>query len=159
VPFCQLIGRRLVNLALYEQNGKVWEYRTSRLGNGRPGRLMLIDFWYSQCGPCLAAMHHIVELDQQYRQYGLDVVGIAYESGTQAQRVAQVNSIRGRYGIRYPTLLSGGSNCPVQSQFDVHEFPTLILLDENGDIVLRKKGLSQRDYEELKLEIYRRLIQ
>ena len=71
----------------------------------------------------------------------------------------QIRSVRGRYGIGYPTLLSGGSNCPVQAQFDVHAFPTLILLDENGDIVWRKEGLSPRDYEELKLEIYKRLIQ
>jgi thiol-disulfide isomerase/thioredoxin len=159
VPSCQLVGRRLINLALYEQNGKVWEYRKSRLGNGRLGRLTLIDFWFSQCGPCLAGMHHVVELDQQYRPYGLDVIGIAYESGTQAQRIAQVNSARGRYGIRYPTLLGAGSNCPVQAQFDVYDFPTLILLDENGDIVWRKKGPSARDYEELKKEIYQRLIQ
>jgi thiol-disulfide isomerase/thioredoxin len=159
VPSCQLVGRRLINLALYDQNGSVWEYRKSRGGQGRPGRLVLIDFWHSRCGPCLAAMHHIVELNQQYGPYGLDVIGIAYETGTLEQQLAQVRSIRGRYGIRYPTLLSGGPNCPVRSQFDVQAFPTLILIDENGDIVLRKEGLSQRDYEELKLEIYKRLIQ
>jgi thiol-disulfide isomerase/thioredoxin len=159
VPSCQLVGRRLINLALYDQNGDVWEYRKSRAGKGRPGRLLLIDFWQSHCGPCLEAMHGIVELNQQYGPFGLDVIGIAYESGTREEALSQILSIRGRYGIRYPTLLGNGRSCPVRNQFDIQAFPTLVLIDQNGDIVLRKEGLSKRDYEELRVEIYKRLIQ
>ncbi len=158
VPSCQLVGRRLVNLALYDEKGNVWEYRKRGQGQGRLGRLVLIDFWSSGCIPCLAAMRHLVELNQLYQPYGLDVVGIAYETGTLDQQVAHVRSVRGRYGVQYPTLLGAGTNCPVRTQFDVQVFPTLILLDENGQIVLRKEGLNDRDFAELKAEINRRLI-
>jgi thiol-disulfide isomerase/thioredoxin len=158
VPACQLLGNKLINFALYDYNGRVWEYRKDRGGRGRPGRLVLIDFWHSRCAPCLRAMQYLVELDQRYRPYGLDLVGIAYESGTREQQIAQVLSVRGRYGIRYPTLLGAGSTCPVRSQFLVQAFPTLVLVDENGEIVLRKEGLSEQDFKELEHEIYRRLI-
>jgi thiol-disulfide isomerase/thioredoxin len=158
VPSCQLVGKRLINLALYDEKGSVWEFRKSRSGQGRYGRLVLIDFWRSQCGPCLVAMKHMVELNQQYGPYGLDVVSIGYVSGTAEQQEAQVRSVRGRYGIRYPTLVGAGNNCPVRTQFDVQAYPTIVLLDENGDIILRKEGLSDRDASELKFEIHRRLL-
>jgi thiol-disulfide isomerase/thioredoxin len=158
VPSCQLLGNKLINFALYDYTGKVWEYRKDRAGHERISRLTLIDFWSSHCGPCLAAMPKLVELNQQYHQYGLDLVGIAYESGTAEQRTSQVLSVRGRYGVRYPTLLGDGSRCPVLTQFGVQYFPTLILLDENGEIVFRKEGgLDVRAFQELEFEIRRRL--
>jgi thiol-disulfide isomerase/thioredoxin len=158
VPYCQLVGRKLVDFALYDQNGRVWEYRKDRVGGGRLGRLVLIDFWSSRCVPCLAAMQSIVELNQKYGPYGLDVVGIAYETGTSEQQVAQIRSVRGRYNVRYPTLLGAGSNCPVRTQFEIQYFPTLILLDENGEIIFRKEGLDARGLQELDLEIHKRLL-
>jgi thiol-disulfide isomerase/thioredoxin len=159
VPSCQLVGRKLIDLALFDEKGNVWQYRTSRASQGRIGRLTLIDFWSSHCGPCLAAMPHLVELSQQYGPYGLDVVGIAYESGTKEQQISQVRAIRGRYGIRYPTLLGAGNNCPVRTQFAVDVYPTVLLLDESGEIVYRTRdGLGQRDYYELVHEIRRRLL-
>lgn len=157
VPSCQLVGRRLVNLALYDVYGNAWEYRRDQKGRPTNRRLVLIDFWNSHCGPCLDAMQHIVQLHQQYAPWGLEVVGIAYEKGTIDQQVSNVRSIRGRYQIRYPTLLGAGANCPVKTQFDVQAFPTLVLLDENGDIVFRREGLSERDYYELVYEVRRRL--
>jgi thiol-disulfide isomerase/thioredoxin len=158
VPSCQLVGRKLVNLALYDHNGNVWEYRKDRAGRDRIGRLVLLDFWSSHCIPCLAAMPHLVELSQKYGPYGLDVVGIAYESGTMEQQVAQVRSVRGRYNVRYPSLLGAGQTCPVRTQFDIQAFPTLILIDANGEIVLRKEGLDGRGLQELEFEIHRRLL-
>jgi thiol-disulfide isomerase/thioredoxin len=158
VPSCQLVGKRLINLALYDEKGNVWEFRKSRAGQGRYGRLVLIDFWRSGCGPCLMAMKHVAELDQQYRPYGLDVVSIGYVSGTAEQQAAQIVSVRGRYVLRCPTLIGAGSSCPVKTQFDVQAYPTIVLLDENGDIILRKEGLTDRDASELKFEIHRRLL-
>jgi thiol-disulfide isomerase/thioredoxin len=158
VPSCQLVGRKLVNLALYDHTGRVWEFKKDRAGRERIGRLVLLDFWSSRCAPCLAAMPHLVELSHTYGPYGLDLVGIAYETGTAEQQIGQVLSVRGRYGIRYPTLLGAGINCPVRTQFDIQAFPTLILIDENGEIVFRKEGLNARDWQELDSEIHKRLL-
>ena len=141
VPFCQLVGQKLYNLAMYDSNGNVWEYQKNR-GKNRVGRLTLIDFWSSGCGPCQVAMPSIRDLHQAYEPYGLDVVGIAYESGSTEQRVSNVRSIRGRYQMKYPTLMGDPGNCPVLNQFNVQGFPTVVLLDENGVIVFRARYAS-----------------
>jgi thiol-disulfide isomerase/thioredoxin len=157
VPSCQLAGDRLVNLALKDQNGNVWEYRKDWRGARATGRLLLIDFWYSECPPCRAAMPLLVELHRVFHDHGLEVVGIAYEDGPFDKQVAVVNNVRTTYRIPYPTLLDDRINWVVSTRFGVRAFPTLFLLDENGAIVFRRQGFGDREFLDLAKEIYRRL--
>jgi len=157
IPSCQLVGRKLENFALVDLDGNPWEFRKHKTG-----RLVLLDFWFSTCGPCLQAMPHLVELQRTYKSYGLEVVGIAYERGTMAERAAKVRSVRGRYRLNYTTILGqiGDGECPVQTQFQVTSFPTLVLVDENGNILWRTpagQGLSRPMLADLEMEIRRGL--
>jgi thiol-disulfide isomerase/thioredoxin len=157
VPSCVLTGNRLYNFALYNIDGRVWEYQQNKNKNGR---LMLLDFWHHQCQYCLTGMHHLVDLQRDYGPYGLEVVGIACEIGPVEQQRRDVFSARGRYHINFPTLLSGGSNSPILTQFQVHYFPLLVLLDENGTILWRSsdQGMDDYAYESLTRMINNRLI-
>ncbi len=155
VPSCQLIGRRLYNFALNDVSGKPWEFRRDRTG-----RLVLIDFWHTECPPCLAAIGHLNDLQRAFGPYGLEVVGIACERGPPQERVRHVTEVRRRYAMAYRTLMAGdrqGSPCPVTSQFGVVRFPTAKLIDDKGNIVWESVGLPQYRLNELKAEIQRRL--
>lgn len=157
VPSCQLVGRKLENFALVDLEGNAWEFRKHKTG-----RVMLIDFWFSTCGPCLTAIPHLVTLQRTYKSYGLEVVGIAYEKGSIPERAAKVKSVRGRYGINYTTLLGqiGSEECPVRTQFQVTSFPTLVLVDESGNLLWRSpsdRGLNEATLRELEMEIRRGL--
>jgi thiol-disulfide isomerase/thioredoxin len=158
VPSCRLIGRRLENFALRDENGQAWEYRRDR-----KGRLVLLDFWHTRCRPCLEGIAHLNELHEQFGPVGLEVIGIADEQqGTPEDRAARVLSTRGRFHVRYRTLLSGhqgaGERCPVVSQFNVGLYPTLKLIDaETGAVVWESEGLGERALFELKAEVARRL--
>jgi thiol-disulfide isomerase/thioredoxin len=152
VPSCVLIGDRLHNFALYDLYGKPWEYSQHR------GRLVLLDFWATNCLPCLHAIPHLKSLQDSYGQWGLEVVGIAYEQGdfwSQAQKVQQV---RGRLGINYRLLLGSDRErepCPVRKQFQVRAFPTVFLL-ENDQIIKSWEGLEGH-WQDLELLIKQRL--
>jgi thiol-disulfide isomerase/thioredoxin len=148
VPSCVLIGNKLENFALNDLNSRAWEYRRDR-----QGRLVLLDFWYSTCPACKQAMPHLNALQRGYGAYGLQVIGIACETGTVPEQIENVRSVRGRYYINYMTLLSGGGpdHCPVVKQFGVHHYPTLVLLDESGTIIWHcYNGMD--DFEWQKLE-------
>ncbi|MER9001989.1 TlpA family protein disulfide reductase [Mesorhizobium australicum] len=43
----------------------------------RPGKVYIVEFWATWCGPCVAAMPHLVELQEKYKNSGLQVVGVA----------------------------------------------------------------------------------
>jgi thiol-disulfide isomerase/thioredoxin len=149
-----VVGRKLENFALADLEGQAWEFRRHRVG-----KLVLLDFWRHNCGPCLQAIPHLVDLQRRYGPHGLEVVGIAYEQGTTAEQVLKVRGVRGRYSVNYLTLLGGGPNCPVKSSFQVHVFPTLFLLDETGQILWYSgdDGLPPESLRDLEAEICRRL--
>lgn len=155
VPSCGLYGNRLDNFALYDLDGKVWEYKQNRRR-----RLMLLDFWYTGCTHCLSEIYHLVELQNDYGKYGLEIVSIACEQGgTLEEQRKSVRGIRSRYGFKYVTLLSGGQSCPVMAQFQVVRFPTLVLIDADGTIIKRfDEGMDIRSRYELRKLINDRLV-
>jgi thiol-disulfide isomerase/thioredoxin len=154
VPSCLLLGNRLDNLALYDVNGNVWEYKRDRRG-----RLMLLDFWSHTCHYCLQDIHRLVELQRDYGSYGLEIVSIACEKGTQEQQQNYVRAVRGRYNINYLTLLSGNPTCPVCGQFQVDHYPLLVLIDSDGTIIWRSRdGMDDYAHYALRKMISDRLV-
>lgn len=142
-------------MALLDLEGKTWEFTKNR-----KGKVVLFDFWYSNCRPCLMSIPHLKELQRLYGPYGLEVIGLAYESGTRAEQVSKVRTVQTKLGVNYNSLLGGGDSCPVRKQFDVHSFPSLVLVDDKGNILWRSpkgQGIDRRSLGEVEMEIRRKL--
>src|SRR5581483_10689007 len=154
VPSCVLLGKRLVNFALFDTNGQPWEFRTHK-----KGKLILLDFWATSCIPCRESMPHLRQLQQQYGPQGLEVIGIACEnSGAPADQAQRVASMCQNMQIGYRQLLSSTTPCLVRAQFGVNYVPTLILVDDQGWILWRHESKPQRaTLDELERLIQRRL--
>ncbi|MGX9121061.1 TlpA disulfide reductase family protein, partial [Mesorhizobium sp. BHbsci] len=43
----------------------------------QPGKLYIVEFWATWCGPCVSAMPHLAELQDKYKDSGLEVVAVA----------------------------------------------------------------------------------
>jgi thiol-disulfide isomerase/thioredoxin len=152
VPSCVLIGKQLVNFALYDLDDRVWEFRQ------RTGKLVLLDFWGTWCTHCMPPIAHLKILQNQYRGAGLQVIGIAYQrQGTPQEQRRQVDDFCQVKRINYKVLM-GGPDCPVRNAFRVQAFPTLVLLDQNGWIVWQHEGgLDREDLKDLEMRIQSRL--
>jgi thiol-disulfide isomerase/thioredoxin len=136
VPSAAVLGTRVVNFALYDLNNQPWEYRRDKRG-----KLVLLDFWSTSCPPCLKTIPALRSLKESYGPRGLEVVAIAYEQGgTPAEQAQRVQTLAQRLGLNGTLLLGSGPQCPVQTQFRVPAYPTLVLLDENGDIIWYHTG-------------------
>ncbi|MDW8223868.1 MAG: thioredoxin-like domain-containing protein [Gemmatales bacterium] len=151
VPGCRVRANRVEDFALYELTGRPFRLREA------PARLTLLDFWGTWCRPCLNALPHLVDLQRRYGSLGLQVIGIAYEDGTLTEQQQRINFVRQRFGVNYRILLGNGENCPVKQQLAVQSFPTLILLDGQGNILWRCEGLDSQQLAQLESEISRRL--
>lgn len=154
-PSCVLVGNKLEQMALLDLEGKTWEF-----SKNRRGKVVLFDFWYSNCNPCLKSIPHLKELQRLYGPYGLEVIGLAYESGTRPEQVSKVRMVQNRLAVNYNSLLGGGDSCPVRNQFDVHSFPSLVLVDDKGNILWRSpkgQGIDRRALGEVEMEVRRRL--
>lgn len=96
--------------------------------------MILLDFWYASCAPCLKGLPRLDELQKKYRGHGLMVIGINcfdFEDRRYLTSSLQKNGfdIRLLYGKK--TLLS---------ELGLDAFPTYILLDRNKKLILFSVG-------------------
>jgi thiol-disulfide isomerase/thioredoxin len=156
IPWCKLVGKNL-DFGLYDLGGQPWE-----LSRNRKGRLVLLDFWHTECPPCRAAIRHLNALQREFGGAGLEVVGIVYEAGLPEERARRVREVQQQTGpIQYTILLGGhreaASSCPVHTELGVTAHPTLFLVDEEGNVVRKFVGLDALQLRDLTLEIEKRL--
>jgi thiol-disulfide isomerase/thioredoxin len=113
------------------------------------GKIVLIDFWATWCGPCVAELPHLQELQRRYGSTGLEIVGVALESrGTRSSATPEERArkqagelekmlgfVRDR-GITWPQFCDGlGFESPFARQFSINAIPTLFVLGRDGRLV------------------------
>ncbi len=99
------------------------------------GKVVLVDFWATFCGPCIAAMPEMQRLHDKYAGQGFTVVGIATD--TEPARVKEVPQIVARKKLRYPGLFA---NPDAWTDYEGTELPAVFLIDRGGPIVRRFGG-------------------
>jgi thiol-disulfide isomerase/thioredoxin len=99
------------------------------------GKVVLVDFFASWCGPCRAEVPNIIENYQAYHDKGFEVVGINLDE----ERAAAELYIQ-ETGFNFPTLFSDdpeatGWNHPMSRKYGVTAIPQAILVDKQGKVV------------------------
>jgi thiol-disulfide isomerase/thioredoxin len=105
---------------------------------------LLIDFWGSWCGPCIAAIPELKELARSFGPSGrLQVLSVAFERQTDTthlQKLIQKYELNWQHIFEFDTdKTSSGS---LVSLFKISGFPTTLLLDSDYKIIYRGLGLE-----------------
>lgn len=101
------------------------------------GKVVLVDFWASWCGPCMTAMPEVIELYQKYQPKGFEVVGINLDKDRTAMERA-VNRLQ----IPWPSYFDGlGWGNKIALEYNVSAIPAVWLVDKNG--ILRTMNARQ----------------
>ncbi len=114
---------------------------TGTLLNGQPfdqstlaGKIVLVDFWATWCGPCIAEIPNVLEQYQKYHSKGFEVVGISLDQ----ERDALEKFVTERK-IPWPILFEpsegSGWQHPLASYYGISGIPTVILIGKDGNVV------------------------
>lgn len=102
------------------------------------GQLVLLDFWGHWCGPCIASMPHLKEVQARYARQ-LAVVGIGMENADDKPQWQQ--AIR-KHQANWAQLSELKGEEGVIAQYNITAFPTYLLLNQQGVVVERSNELG-----------------
>ncbi len=103
------------------------------------GKVVIVDFYATWCGPCMAAIPHNNQLLKKYRSKGLVIVGVCTSSRGQDKMEQTVKD----RGIQYPTARD--PQLKSQKAWAVHYYPTYAVVDRKG--IVRTIGLQPEHVE------------
>ncbi|WP_417009452.1 TlpA family protein disulfide reductase [Bacteroides congonensis] len=107
------------------------------------GHIVLLDFWASWCGPCLAEVPNLKAIYEKYHGKGLEILGVSLDE----KEAAWKGAIE-RKGLTWKHVSSlKGWKCPIAQRFKVTGIPRMYIIDAQGKIIaqdLRGEKLAQK---------------
>ena len=100
------------------------------------GKVVILDFWATWCPPCRAEIPHFVDLQKQYKDQGLVIIGMSLDEGGNAV----VAPFAKKQNINYPVVI--GNQDIAQQYGGVQGIPTTFVIDPSGNIVSRHEGFT-----------------
>ena len=101
---------------------------------GSKGKVILLNFWATWCGPCRAEIPDLVELQSKYKDR-LQILGLVVDDDDQDA----IKDFAEKVGINYPVALATND---IRMQYGgIAALPTSFMLDAEGRIVQKHEGL------------------
>ncbi len=108
------------------------------------GKVVVVDFWATDCGGCRVEIPWFVEFQREYRDRGLVILGLSLDD----EGWKKVKPFIAEQGINYRVVLASDD---VTNRYHVEAMPTTVMIDRSGKIASTHVGLGKR--EEFRAEI------
>ena len=115
------------------------------------GKVVILDFWATWCGPCRMEIPGFVSLENKYRNRGLEIVGASLDAFTHGGNPQAVGPFMKQFGINY-TIFLLNSNDAMQGYDASEGIPTTYIIDRQGNIAGRYVGVRPESFFESELK-------
>lgn len=120
-----VIGKPSPEISLEDRNGVIQHLSANK------GRVVLIDFWASWCGPCRRSNRELTTLYERFKNKGFEIFAVSIDQNKEEwKRAILADKIKWKQVIE-----RGGWDAPVALSWGIEQIPSSFLLDKEGTIV------------------------
>lgn len=102
------------------------------------GKVLILNFWATWCPPCRAEIPDLIEVYDEYKAKGLEILGISVDQVSPKQ----VSNFVERNRMNYPVAMA--TNDFFRNYPPPQAIPTTLVIDRNGKIQYKKVGLMSK---------------
>jgi thiol-disulfide isomerase/thioredoxin len=166
-PHADLIGKLAPNLeGDFALNGKAVKLSDLK------GKVVLLDFWAVWCGPCVATFPHLREWNKEYKDKGLEIVGVtsyyqafgfdkdagklkrADDKLTKVQEQAMLKDFAAHHKLDHLLMTMPKEEIEkVYKEYKVRGIPQVVLIDRKGNVRMVKVGSGEANAKAIGEEI------
>jgi peroxiredoxin len=132
----QSFAQKAPNFRLKSQDGKIVELAKLK------GKVVVVNFWATWCGPCRKEIPGFLEVYKQYKDKGLEIVGVSLDQEGWEVVKPYVDQSK----MSYPVVVGDGALA--EAYGGINAIPATFIIDKKGNVAKRHVGyLSKSEFE------------
>lgn len=137
-PALAQMAQKAPNFKLKAQDGSVVELAKLK------GKVVVVNFWATWCGPCRREIPGFMEVYKQYKDKGLEIVGVSLDQ----EGWDVVKPYLQRMPINYPVVIGDGNLADAYGGIDA--IPATFIIDRKGNIARKHVGyMNKTEFEQI----------
>jgi peroxiredoxin len=104
------------------------------------GKVIVLDFWATWCGPCKIEIPGFVDLQTRYRDRGLVVVGVSVDDP-----IEKLKPFAQEFQMNYPVLMGVDNDAIQEAYGPIWGLPTTYVIDREGRVCKKHMGLTSKE--------------
>jgi thiol-disulfide isomerase/thioredoxin len=111
--------------------------------------VIIVDFWYTHCPPCVKAMPALSELYTEYEDKGLKIFGLN-SVDNQPRSLKNLNTFLRKRKLSYDVIMTQPK---VDLMYKINGYPSMYVVDKKGNVRFVEIGFEEEKFEKFKKEI------
>lgn len=114
--------------------GKLLGGKTVNFPADYKGKIVLLDFWATWCGPCIREIPHVLGTYQKFHDQGFEILGVSLDKAEDEAKLAKFIK---KKGMAWPQVFDGKFwGAEVCKLYGIHAVPYMILIDGDTGLVI-----------------------
>ncbi|MCL4222446.1 MAG: TlpA family protein disulfide reductase [Phycisphaerales bacterium] len=100
------------------------------------GKVVVVDFWATWCGPCVADMPAVKKLYEEYHARGMEIIGVSLDQPEDKGGLEKLRTFCAEQEIPWPQYYQGNYwDSEFSTSWGINSIPCVFFLDKNGNLV------------------------